>query len=136
MRPLLQLKRSIWRVPDTQSSNDGTVKETFTSLRMIWSAIGLCWSTLTRLNSGLLLRWAAITSPSLASSSASGYRDGCRRAAHSHPKEADVARRPDPRRPTFTFRLMIPRPGRYVIWSEVSLAGRETFAPFWFDVGG
>jgi|CZKI01.1.fsa_nt_gi hypothetical protein len=56
--------------------------------------------------------------------------------AHIHPKEADVARRPDPRRPTFTFRLMIPRPGRYVIWSEVSLAGRETFAPFWFDVGG
>jgi hypothetical protein len=55
--------------------------------------------------------------------------------AHIHPREADAARRPDPLRPTFTFRLMIPRPGRYVIWSEVNLAGRLTFAPFWFDVG-
>jgi len=54
--------------------------------------------------------------------------------AHIHPKEADVTRRPDPRRPAFTFRLMIPRPGRYVIWSEVDLAGSETFVPFWFDV--
>ena len=55
--------------------------------------------------------------------------------AHIHPREADVTWRPDPVRPTFTFRLMIPRPGRYVIWSEVSLAGKATFAPFWFDVG-
>ena len=54
--------------------------------------------------------------------------------AHIHPKEADVTRRPDPRRPAFTFRLMIPRPGRYVIWSEVNLAGTLAFAPFWFDV--
>ncbi len=54
--------------------------------------------------------------------------------AHIHPREADVTRRPDPLRPAFTFRLMIPRPGRYVIWSEVNLAGKLTFAPFWFDV--
>ncbi len=54
--------------------------------------------------------------------------------AHIHPKEADVSRRPDPVRPAFTFRLMIPTPGRYVIWSQVNLAGSETFAPFWFEV--
>ena len=54
--------------------------------------------------------------------------------AHIHPNEADVTRPPDPVRPEFTFRLAIPSPGRYVIWSEVRLAGRETFAPFWFDV--
>jgi hypothetical protein len=54
--------------------------------------------------------------------------------AHIHPNEADMRRRPDPVRPRFTFRLAIPSPGRYVIWSEVSLAGRETYAPFWFDV--
>jgi len=54
--------------------------------------------------------------------------------AHIHPNETDVTRPPDPVRPQFTFRLAIPSPGRYVIWSEVSLAGRETFAPFWFDV--
>jgi hypothetical protein len=29
---------------------------------------------------------------------------------------------------------MIPSPGRYVIWSQMNLAGREVFAPFWFDV--
>jgi hypothetical protein len=54
--------------------------------------------------------------------------------AHIHPREADVTRAPDPWRPQFTFRVAIPSPGRYVIWSEVALAGRETFAPFWFDV--
>jgi hypothetical protein len=54
--------------------------------------------------------------------------------AHIHPNPAEAAADPDATRPAFTFRLMIPRPGRYVIWSQVSLAGRETFAPFWFDV--
>jgi hypothetical protein len=54
--------------------------------------------------------------------------------AHIHPNEKDVGRSPDALRPQFTFRLAVPSPGRYVIWSEVRLAGRETFAPFWFDV--
>jgi hypothetical protein len=54
--------------------------------------------------------------------------------AHIHPAPAAAAARPDPLRPAFTFRLMIPRPGRYVIWSQVDLAGREAFSPFWFDV--
>ena len=54
--------------------------------------------------------------------------------AHIHPNPVEAAVSPDPVNPVFTFRLMIPRPGRYVIWSQVDLAGRETFAPFWFDV--
>jgi hypothetical protein len=54
--------------------------------------------------------------------------------AHIHPNPAEAAASPDPVDPVFTFRLMIPKPGRYVIWSQVNLAGREAFAPFWFDV--
>ena len=56
--------------------------------------------------------------------------------AHIHPQQADLSRPPDPLRPTFTFRVMIPAAGRYVIWSQVDLAGREAFAPFWFEVAG
>jgi hypothetical protein len=55
--------------------------------------------------------------------------------AHIHPNPSETANTPDPTNPVFTFRLMIPRPGRYVIWSQVNLSGRETFAPFWFAVG-
>jgi hypothetical protein len=55
--------------------------------------------------------------------------------AHIHPRQTDLTQKPDPIRPAFTFRVMIPSPGRYVLWSQVNLAGRETFAPFWFQVG-
>jgi hypothetical protein len=54
--------------------------------------------------------------------------------AHIHPNETDVTKLPDPEHPTFTFRVTIPTTGRYVIWSQVNLGGRESFAPFWFDV--
>jgi hypothetical protein len=27
----------------------------------------------------------------------------------------------------------LPRAGRYVVWSQVQIAGREIFAPFWFN---
>jgi hypothetical protein len=54
--------------------------------------------------------------------------------AHIHPNEADVTKLPDPTNPAFTFKVSIPSRGRYVIWSQVNLAGTETFAPFWFDV--
>jgi hypothetical protein len=54
--------------------------------------------------------------------------------AHLHPVETDLSRRPDAQRPTLSFKIMIPRAGRYVIWSQVNLGGREAFAPFWFDV--
>jgi hypothetical protein len=32
------------------------------------------------------------------------------------------------------FRLTIPSAGRYVIWAQVKIGGREVFAPFWFEV--
>lgn len=54
--------------------------------------------------------------------------------AHLHPNEIDLTRSLDPRRPRLTFKLTIPRAGRYVIWSQVIFEGREVFAPFWFEV--
>lgn len=54
--------------------------------------------------------------------------------AHLHPAQADPLAAPDSVRPELPFKLSIPQPGRYVIWSQVSVAGRETFVPFWIDV--
>lgn len=54
--------------------------------------------------------------------------------AHLHPAEADLAHAPDPRRPELSFKITIPQPGRYVIWSQVNLGGREVFAPFCLEV--
>ncbi|HWA08029.1 MAG TPA: hypothetical protein VG838_01045 [Opitutaceae bacterium] len=54
--------------------------------------------------------------------------------AHLHPMEIDLSQRPDALHPTLSFKLTIPAPGRYVIWAQVNLGGREMFAPFWFDV--
>jgi hypothetical protein len=54
--------------------------------------------------------------------------------AHMHPQEYDITKPPDSIHPTLTFKLQLPRAGRYVIWSQVQIAGREIFAPFWFDV--
>ena len=54
--------------------------------------------------------------------------------AHLHPKETDLGKPPDPVRPTLTFRITIPNGGRYVIWAQVKLAGREVFVPFSFEV--
>lgn len=54
--------------------------------------------------------------------------------AHLHPKETDLSQPPDAHRPTLTFRVSIPDSGRYVIWAQVNVGGRELFAPFWFDV--
>jgi hypothetical protein len=54
--------------------------------------------------------------------------------AHIHPQQVDLNRLPDPSRPQFTFKVQIPRAGRYVIWSQVKVDGRERFAPFWFEV--
>ena len=53
--------------------------------------------------------------------------------AHMHPLESDITQRPDPEHPVLTFKLRLPQSGRYVIWSEVQIAGRQVFAPFWFD---
>jgi len=54
--------------------------------------------------------------------------------AHLHPSEADLTRPPDAVRPQLTFKITIPRAGRYVIWAQVSLEGRERFVPFWITV--
>lgn len=32
------------------------------------------------------------------------------------------------------FKVLIPKAGRYVIWSQVRIGDREYYAPFWFDV--
>jgi hypothetical protein len=56
--------------------------------------------------------------------------------AHLHPTETDVTKSPDPVRPVLHFKITIPQPGRYVIWSQVKLGGRDVFAPFWFEVEG
>lgn len=55
--------------------------------------------------------------------------------AHLHPMEVDLEQRPDAMRPELNFKITIPRAGRYVIWAQVSIDGRERFVPFWFEVG-
>jgi hypothetical protein len=57
--------------------------------------------------------------------------------AHLHPlaneSTASVAP-PDAIQPRLHFRITIPKAGVYVIWAQVKIAGRERFAPFWFEV--
>ncbi|MDE3084350.1 MAG: hypothetical protein KGJ37_03900 [Verrucomicrobiota bacterium] len=52
---------------------------------------------------------------------------------HMHPLEVDITKPLDPAHPTLHFKMQLPRAGRYVIWSEVQIAGRQVFAPFWFN---
>ncbi len=54
--------------------------------------------------------------------------------AHLHPMDADPSVAPDAVKPTLSFKITIPAAGRYVIWAQVKIAGREKFVPFWFDV--
>ncbi len=54
--------------------------------------------------------------------------------AHLHPNEIDLAKPPDRLRPELTFKVTIPQPGRYVIWSQVKIEGDQIFVPFWVDV--
>jgi hypothetical protein len=54
--------------------------------------------------------------------------------AHLHPTETDLSRPPDARHPVLNFKITFPRPGTYVIWAQVKIAGQERFVPFWFDV--
>ena len=54
--------------------------------------------------------------------------------AHLHPNEIEMKPFADPTKPLLTFKITIPNPGLYVIWAQVKLAGREVFAPFWFEV--
>lgn len=54
--------------------------------------------------------------------------------AHLHPAEIDLSQPPDAVRPRLNFKITIPEPGRYMLWAQVSIDGRERFVPFWFDV--
>ena len=54
--------------------------------------------------------------------------------AHLHPNELSLTPPPDATHPRLTFKITIPTSGVYVIWAQVKLAGREVFAPFWFEV--
>lgn len=54
--------------------------------------------------------------------------------AHLHPKETSLTPAPNAAKPALTFQITIPNAGVYVIWAQVKLAGREVFAPFWFEV--
>ena len=54
--------------------------------------------------------------------------------AHLHPNETDLTKPPDAVHPELNFKITIPQPGRYVIWGQVNLGGREVFLPFWIEV--
>lgn len=54
--------------------------------------------------------------------------------AHLHPMDADLGAAPDTIKPTLSFKITIPTAGRYVIWAQLKINGREKFVPFWFDV--
>lgn len=54
--------------------------------------------------------------------------------AHLHPDQLDLAQAPDSNRPELTFKVTIPKSGRYVVWAQVNLGGNEVFVPFWTEV--
>ncbi|MBX7121622.1 MAG: hypothetical protein K1X42_05780 [Opitutaceae bacterium] len=54
--------------------------------------------------------------------------------AHLHPNETDISKPLTGARPTLSFKVTIPRAGRYVIWAQFSTQGRERLVPFWIDV--
>lgn len=54
--------------------------------------------------------------------------------AHLHPVEVDLLQPPAAVHPRLNFKLTIPQPGRYAIWAQVNLGGREMFVPFWIEV--
>lgn len=54
--------------------------------------------------------------------------------AHLHPVVSGPARPGPSPRTELDFKLTIPRGGRYTIWAQLSLNGREEFVPFQFEV--
>jgi hypothetical protein len=54
--------------------------------------------------------------------------------AHLHPVEADPMQPPHALQPVLNFKLTIPQPGKYVVWAQVNLGGREEFVPFAVEV--
>lgn len=54
--------------------------------------------------------------------------------AHLHPAQLVS---PDGKTTAYSklqFKVLIPKAGRYVIWSQVRVEGRDYYAPFWFEV--
>ncbi len=62
------------------------------------------------------------------------FDEGRNGFAHLHPIELDPLQRPDAQLPLLKFKLTIPQPGRYVVWAQINLGGREVFVPFWITV--
>lgn len=54
--------------------------------------------------------------------------------AHLHPNETILTQLPEAKRPVLTFKVTIPKAGRYVVWAQVNLGGQEMAVPFWFEV--
>jgi hypothetical protein len=54
--------------------------------------------------------------------------------AHLHPVVTGPARPGPAPRTELDFKLTIPRAGRYTIWAQLSLEGREVFVPFQLEV--
>jgi hypothetical protein len=54
--------------------------------------------------------------------------------AHLHPLAGDPLAPPDATAPVLAFRVTIPQPGRYIVWAQVRMEGRDRFAPFSLEV--
>lgn len=54
--------------------------------------------------------------------------------AHLHPFPITTAVPAAAAPARLAFKVTIPNAGRYVIWAQVRVGGREIFAPFWFEV--
>ena len=54
--------------------------------------------------------------------------------AHLHPTGVDLTTPSDAASRGLNFKLTIPRAGRYVVWAQLNISGRETFVPFRLNV--
>lgn len=56
--------------------------------------------------------------------------------AHLHPAQLVDAKADAAAYSKLNFKVTIPTSGRYVIWAQTRIDGRDRYAPFWFDVEG
>ncbi|PTY06504.1 hypothetical protein DB347_10670 [Opitutaceae bacterium EW11] len=54
--------------------------------------------------------------------------------AHLHPTQLTDPAKGEAAVSMLEFKVTIPQAGRYVIWAQVRIDGRDEYAPFWFDV--
>lgn len=50
--------------------------------------------------------------------------------AHLHPDITDPKWKPDPQTPRLAFKVQLPKSGRYMVWAQLNLAGRDELVPF------